>query len=63
MEYSILPMLPEHWTSVREIYAEGIASGNATFETEFLTGRNGMKAIARIAAWLPSTIRYSAGPR
>jgi L-amino acid N-acyltransferase YncA len=34
MEYSILPMLPEHWTSVREIYAEGIASGNATFETE-----------------------------
>ena len=24
----------DHWPSVREIYAQGIASGNATFETE-----------------------------
>jgi phosphinothricin acetyltransferase len=27
-------MLPALWTSVREIYGEGIATGNATFETE-----------------------------
>jgi L-amino acid N-acyltransferase YncA len=31
---SILPMLPEHWPAVREIYREGIETGNATFETE-----------------------------
>ncbi len=30
---SIEPMLPEHWQAVRDIYLEGIASGNATFET------------------------------
>lgn len=28
----IEPMLPADWSSVREIYLEGIASGNATFE-------------------------------
>jgi len=33
-DLSIVPMLPNHWPSVREIYGEGIASGNATFETE-----------------------------
>jgi L-amino acid N-acyltransferase YncA len=27
-------MFPKHWESVRAIYAEGIATGNATFETE-----------------------------
>jgi phosphinothricin acetyltransferase len=26
-------MRPEHWPAVREIYREGIESGNATFET------------------------------
>ena len=34
MEYSILPMLPDHWLAVREIYGQGITTGNATFETE-----------------------------
>src|SRR5215472_5377827 len=34
MEYSILPMLSDHWAAVREIYGQGIATGNATFETE-----------------------------
>jgi phosphinothricin acetyltransferase len=34
MACSILPMLPRHWPAVREIYREGIATGNATFETE-----------------------------
>ncbi|HSY92145.1 MAG TPA: GNAT family N-acetyltransferase [Candidatus Binatus sp.] len=35
MNYPILPMPPELWPAVREIYAQGIATGNATFETEF----------------------------
>jgi len=34
MDYPILPMPPELWLAVREIYAEGIATGNATLETE-----------------------------
>jgi L-amino acid N-acyltransferase YncA len=34
MEYQIFPMLPDHWPAVREIYGEGIATGNATFATE-----------------------------
>jgi len=29
----LLPMKPEHWNAVKEIYEEGIATGNATFET------------------------------
>ena len=28
------PLLPEHWPAVAQIYADGIATGNATFETE-----------------------------
>ncbi|MBL8155329.1 MAG: N-acetyltransferase [Anaerolineae bacterium] len=34
MEITIQPMRPDHWESVREIYLEGIATRNATFETE-----------------------------
>jgi L-amino acid N-acyltransferase YncA len=30
----IRPLLPEDWPSVRTIYREGIATGNATFETD-----------------------------
>lgn len=33
-EITIGSMLPEDWPAVRLIYAEGIATGNATFETE-----------------------------
>lgn len=29
----LLPMKPEHWNAVKEIYEDGIATGNATFET------------------------------
>ncbi len=29
----IAPMTEQHWPAVREIFAEGIATGNATFET------------------------------
>ena len=31
--YEIGPMTQEHWEAVRVIYQEGIATGNATFET------------------------------
>jgi phosphinothricin acetyltransferase len=34
MDHLILPMPPDLWPAVREIYREGIATGNATFETE-----------------------------
>jgi len=34
MDYPIVPMPPDLWPAVREIYREGIATGNATFETE-----------------------------
>ena len=27
-------LLPEHWDAVARIYAEGIATGNSTFETD-----------------------------
>ncbi len=30
----IIPMTEKHWDAARVIYAEGIATGNATFETE-----------------------------
>lgn len=34
MDFRILPMTPHHWPAVCEIYREGIATGNATFETD-----------------------------
>jgi L-amino acid N-acyltransferase YncA len=34
MHFPILPMPPDLWPAVREIYREGIATGDATFETE-----------------------------
>ena len=34
MDYRITPMQHVDWLVVREIYREGIATGNATFETE-----------------------------
>lgn len=30
----IEPLLPQDWPAVRDIYAQGIATGNATFETQ-----------------------------
>lgn len=33
-DISIEPMTPAHWPEVRRIYADGIATGNATFETQ-----------------------------
>lgn len=34
MTYPIVPMPPDLWPAVREIYRQGIATDNATFETE-----------------------------
>jgi L-amino acid N-acyltransferase YncA len=34
MTFSIEKMLPEHWEDVRAVYAQGLATGDATFETE-----------------------------
>ena len=34
MQLSIIPLLPEHWSHVREIYRQGIETGNSTFETQ-----------------------------
>ena len=34
MHFPIIPILQNHWPAVLEIYREGIATGDATFETE-----------------------------
>ena len=34
MEYRISAMRPEDWPAVREVYGDGLTTGNATFETE-----------------------------
>lgn len=34
MQLTVLPLEPRHWDAVREIYRQGIATGNATFETD-----------------------------
>ncbi len=34
MTISIRPMQPDDWLATRQIYLEGIATGNATFQTE-----------------------------
>ena len=34
MNFQITALRPEDWAAAREIYREGIATGNATFETE-----------------------------
>jgi phosphinothricin acetyltransferase len=53
MNFAIEPMRPEDWPRVREIYLEGIATGNATFETEapaWLDWDVGHLAIGRLVA-------------
>src|SRR5689334_14681371 len=34
MKIALAKMLPEHWPGVRAVYEEGLATGDATFETE-----------------------------
>jgi L-amino acid N-acyltransferase YncA len=33
MTFEIVKLEPDHWTAVREIYVEGLRTGQATFET------------------------------
>lgn len=33
-EATVVPLTDEHWSAVRDIYAAGIATGHATFESE-----------------------------
>jgi L-amino acid N-acyltransferase YncA len=53
------PLLPSDWPAVREIYLEGIASGQATFETEAPTWEawNGSHSpLARLVARQGDTV-------
>jgi len=34
MDYLIDMMFPQHWNQIKDIYIQGINTGNATFETE-----------------------------
>jgi L-amino acid N-acyltransferase YncA len=34
MNFKIIPLVESHWPGVKEIYQQGIATKNATFETE-----------------------------
>lgn len=63
MEIMIDPLRPADWDAVRAIYREGIATGNATFETEAPTwerwdenhlpaGRLVARAEAGIVGWV-----------
>ena len=33
-DMEIVPLLPEHWSALRTIYEQGIATGHATFQTD-----------------------------
>lgn len=33
IKMTIVPLLPAHWAAVKKIYEEGLATGNASFET------------------------------
>lgn len=53
MEAHVEPLLKEHWPRVRAIYEEGIAAGQATFETEAPTWQrwdNGHHPHSRLVA-------------
>jgi len=53
MNFKIQPMRPGDWDCVRSIYVEGIATGNATFETaapDWNTWNDGHLPFARLVA-------------
>src|ERR1043165_7746050 len=57
--WSICPMTAADWSEVRAIYLEGIATGNATFETaapEWPHWDNAHLAFARLVARCDDTI-------
>ena len=63
MHYPIVPMPPDLWPAVREIYREGIATGNATFETEVPDWEKWIAAIERTAGWWCWSLGMKASPR
>lgn len=59
MTLMIRPLLPTDWPAVRRIYAEGIATGNATFEQtapEWAEWDAGKLAAPRLAAEVDGTV-------
>jgi L-amino acid N-acyltransferase YncA len=59
MEFTIRPLLSPDWPAVRAIYLEGIATGNATFETaapEWERWDASHLAHCRLVAAAPETI-------
>ena len=67
MEYIIEPMANEDWPAVRGIYAEGLATGQATFETSppswedwdaghLRSCRLMVKTGGRVSAWAASSL-------
>jgi L-amino acid N-acyltransferase YncA len=48
----IIPMSPDYWPAVREVYREGIATGNATFETELPSWEKWDKSHRNDCRWL-----------
>ena len=52
---------PEHWPEVARIYAEGIATGDATFETRCRRGRSGTARTSPRTASSRSTRRQVVG--
>lgn len=55
----LVPLRPEHWSAVRSIYEEGIATGHATFETvapEWDTWDAGHLASPRLVALLEGEV-------
>lgn len=57
--FAIRPMVKEHWPEVLRIYLEGIATGNATFETEAPSWEkwdSGHLATCRLIAQHESTV-------
>jgi L-amino acid N-acyltransferase YncA len=64
MPFEIHPLSPADWPSVRDIYAEGIATGNATFENSRPIGKSGTPRISMAAAlWQVRTAPSPDGPR
>lgn len=54
MRFTIAPFVSDDWERIRSIYLEGIATGNATFETEAPSWEQWDSAHlveARLAAW------------
>ena len=72
----IIPLLPEHWPAVKTIYESGSTTGNASFQTAPLPGRNGTtptydkagseatrgRPCARLGQFTPGSVRCVGTP-